>query len=353
MSGGGITRRTILKQAGTIGAAGVTGAGTSVTTAAAPQAITEEIRLPVALSPNGPKTHEIAASLTLPPENERKSVVQLLVPGLTYGQYYFDFPYNPDRYSYVTHATEDGYPTLNIDRIGSGKSSHPAPEKTTLAANAFVLHQLTQALRDGEIRERAASEVMFVGHGYGALTAVKQQAQYGDAEYLVLTGYTQQYAHSSNLTDRLTPPEAMPARRVDTPRFDGLPLGYRTTTSGTRRSYYYETNTDPAVIDVDNRHKQTLTDAELETATEVFDASLDISVPVLELVGDQAQYFCGNSPCTAPLGAATTEPILWPTADFTMEVLPATGHSVFLHRNAPTAFSQIRRWTDEHVGTQQ
>jgi pimeloyl-ACP methyl ester carboxylesterase len=343
----GITRRDMLKQAGTIGAVGVVGGSSSISTATT-RTISEEIRLPVALSPGDPKNEEIAATLTLPPEQTRKPVVQLLVHGITYGQYYYDFPYKPDQYSYVTHATEAGYPTLNIDRIGYSKSSHPAPEQLTLDANAFVLHQLIQALHAGEIRAVAGEDVMLVGHGYGALTAVKHQAQYGDADYLILTGYTQQYAHAQNLPAHLTPSETLPAYQDDTPRFNGLSPGYRTTTPGTRDIYYYTSNADSTVIAVDDRHKQTVTDAELTTATDVLDASLDVTVPVLEIVGDQDAVFCGMNPCTAPLGATTTEPILWP-ADFTMEVLPATGHAVFLHHTAPTAFSTIKTWMNNQL----
>jgi pimeloyl-ACP methyl ester carboxylesterase len=348
MSGDGITRRAMLKQAGVIGAVGVVNNGTSISTAAG-QAISEDIRLPVPLSPGGPTTDEIAATLTLPPKETRKPIVQLLVHGLTYGRYYHDFPYKPDQYSYVKHATEAGYPTLNIDRIGDGESSHPAPEEITLEVNAFILHQLIQALRAGDIGGTAFRDVMLMGHGYGALIAVKQQAQYNMADSLVLTGYTQQYAHSPNLTTRLSPPAALPAHRTEMSRFDDHPSGYRTSATGERSLYYYKGNTDPAVIVVDDRHRQTVTETELETATEVVDTSLEITVPVLEVVGDQDSYFCGSDSCTAPLGAIMTEPILWPQADFTMEVIPAVGHALFLHHSAPTAFSIIETWTNNQL----
>lgn len=352
MTSNDITRRTVLKYAGAIGTTNLIGERARATSTVMKRATTEEIRIPVALSPDGdgPTEYEIAATLTVPPEDNRRSVVQLLVHGLTYARYYYEFPYQSEQYSYVRHATEAGYPTLNIDRIGTGASSHPPPEQLTLDAHALVLQQLIQ--QAGQIGAFDVSEVMLVGHGYGALAAVKQQAQFGTADYLILTGYTQQYAHSATLPSQLTPSEAIPARQTALSRFTALSPEYQTTVPGERGTYYYEANTEPAVITTDDRHRATVTDAELETATEVYDASLNITVPVLEIVGDQDQYFCGVEPCTAPLGARSTEPILWPKADFSMEVLPAVGHAVFLHRTAPTAFSTIKRWADNHLSRQ-
>lgn len=39
-----------------------------------------------------------------------------------------DFPqYQPELYSYVRYANGQGYPTLAMDRLGNGRSSHPDP----------------------------------------------------------------------------------------------------------------------------------------------------------------------------------------------------------------------------------
>lgn len=36
-------------------------------------------------------------------------------------------PYNPEKYSWTLFANKQGYPTLAIDRLGTGRSSHPDP----------------------------------------------------------------------------------------------------------------------------------------------------------------------------------------------------------------------------------
>lgn len=39
-----------------------------------------------------------------------------------------DYPaYKPEMYSWVRYANAQGYPTLAIDRLGNGRSSHPDP----------------------------------------------------------------------------------------------------------------------------------------------------------------------------------------------------------------------------------
>lgn len=343
-----ITRRSMLKCVGTIGGATIVGRRSQAASTTTKQTETETVRIPVAVPPDSPQEYEITADLTLPSESDRQPVVQVLVPGLTYDRHYYDFPYQPEQYSYVRRATNAGYLVLNIDRIGSGESDHPPPEYTTLATNAVVLQQVIQALRAEEIDGIEASEVLLVGHGYGALAAVKQQAQYGAADALVLTSYTQQYAHLPNLPRWLSPPETVPVHERS--HIDTLPAGYHTTAAGTRAIYYNTAHADPAVIARDDQHSQPFTETELETATAVVDESLNVSVPVLEIVGDQDSVFCGAKPCTAPLGARTTEPLLWPKADFTMEVLPGVGHALFLHQSAPKAFSLIEMWATERVG---
>jgi pimeloyl-ACP methyl ester carboxylesterase len=63
----------------------------------------------------------------------RPPAVLVLVHGITYGTYYWDFPYQPETYSAVNALNRHGYATLNIDRIGHGRSDHPLSALTTTA----------------------------------------------------------------------------------------------------------------------------------------------------------------------------------------------------------------------------
>ena len=53
------------------------------------------------------------------------TTVQLLLHGVTYGQHYWDLPFQPEKYSYVAAANQAGYATLNIDTLGVGGSFRP------------------------------------------------------------------------------------------------------------------------------------------------------------------------------------------------------------------------------------
>lgn len=49
----------------------------------------------------------------------RVNTLQVLVHGLTYSTNYWDIAYKPDTYSYVRVAAANGYPTLNMARLGT------------------------------------------------------------------------------------------------------------------------------------------------------------------------------------------------------------------------------------------
>src|SRR5436309_15792146 len=58
-------------------------------------------------------------------------VLHVLISGATYGSVAWDFPYQPERYSYVRALTRAGVATLNVDRLGIGASSHPDSSAVT------------------------------------------------------------------------------------------------------------------------------------------------------------------------------------------------------------------------------
>src|SRR5262245_52657316 len=64
--------------------------------------------------------------------------VHLLVPGSTYGQTVWDFPYHPELYSYVRALNAAGVATFAIDRFGAGTSSAPPSPSVTLDTEVDV-----------------------------------------------------------------------------------------------------------------------------------------------------------------------------------------------------------------------
>ena len=85
----------------------------------------------------------------------RSDVVQVFMSGVTENNLYWfglGYPngYNGDQYSTVDYASKQGYPTLAIDRIGVGNSTHPDPIlQQQLNLEEAVSHQLVTMLKAG------------------------------------------------------------------------------------------------------------------------------------------------------------------------------------------------------------
>jgi len=281
----------------------------------------------------------VRARLCLPPGAR---TVELLLSGATYGSGYWDFAYRPARYSYVRHAMARGRATLNVDRVGVGASTHPAPELLTTATHARVVHLLVQRLRAGAFGPRFR-HVVLAGHSYGSVLAATEAATYRDADGLVLTSFSHRY--SPGLATELAP-SVIPATLLGG-RFRGLPPGYLTTRPGTRGQFYLRRNADPAVIAHDEATKQTLSDT--EAATFPVEALLDtvrITAPVLIVIGDHDYMLCGlPARCGDPLSLIRTERAHFPRARaYRLVVIPGAGHALNLHRNAPGTFRTIDHW---------
>ncbi|MGH7436403.1 MAG: alpha/beta hydrolase, partial [Polyangiaceae bacterium] len=109
-----------------------------------------QVSFPVSLAAGQAADSRVVAWLCARGAVEGRTI-QVLLHGGTYDHNYWDFPLMPDQYSYVRAATRAGYVTLNVDRLGSGLSSHPNPDTLTLHVNAFSVHQIVGALREGNM----------------------------------------------------------------------------------------------------------------------------------------------------------------------------------------------------------
>src|SRR5215470_7676070 len=68
-----------------------------------PSATCSAVSVPVSLAPGAAKTDHISGELCVP-AGPTPSTVQVLVAGATYDRSYWNFPYEPQRYSYVWAA---------------------------------------------------------------------------------------------------------------------------------------------------------------------------------------------------------------------------------------------------------
>lgn len=303
--------------------------------------------LPVALAPGEPKQYKIYGEFCQRHSSQRKTV-HVLVSGITYDHNYWDLPYQQDRYSYVKSLTEGGYATFNIDRIGIGNSSHPPSDSVTVQSNAFVLSQVDQALRDGQVNGVKFNHIINVGHSFGSVVVIEEAAEYGNVDGVIISSFLHKLTPQlQNLVNFLYPAQS-------DPRFEGenLPDGYLTTLPETRGNLlYHQSNADPQVISLDESIKQTLTTGEGNTffPDVTSKSSTKIHVPVLLVVGEKDNFFCADNICTVKNVAASEAPWFSSQARLQIYVLSQAGHSVNLHLNASDWYKTVRQWSTRFV----
>ncbi len=279
--------------------------------------------------------------------------IQLLLHGATYARYYWDFPYQSEHYSYVHSATKRGYATFNLDRIGNGASDRPDGNLVTVEANGFVVHQVVQALRAGQIGSVSFGKVIVVGHSMGSFTALEYAGSFpGEADGVILTGFTNDlnWAVASQVLG-----QGIHSANYD-PKFLGMYPNndYLTTVPGWRDdAFYYMPNADPAVVALDEDLKQTASSGEFAGLTIVYDPiSFNIEGPVQIVVGQYDSLFCGNLVNCSDRAAVQSYEDGWFGSRACVEtaVINDAGHDLNLHLNANAAYSQMLMWADRYVG---
>jgi len=327
---------------------------TPVSTQASTQSGTcQSFNVPVALNVGQPLQYSIYGALCNPASGASRTV-QLTIPGATYGHSYWDFPYQPQTYSYVRAMNAAGYSTFNIDRIGTGLSSHPnlSLVDVTLQTNAYVVHEIVQALRSGLIGNQSFARVLLVGHSLGSAVVWLEAGTYHDVDGVIITGllHLPNAIGLAHLFATLYP-AALDARFASA----GYGVGYLTTEPGTRgQDFYYAPGIDPNVVATDEATKETATDGEIATFAPLLvdGISAQITVPVLLVVGQQDGTMCGllATNCSSAATVLQAEaPYYAPQARLQAAVIPNSGHDLTLHEAAPLYFAATLAWALQYV----
>ncbi len=326
---------------------------TSVSTHASTESRTcQPVTVPVALSIGQPLQYSIYGELCNPASGPG-SAVQLLIPGATYGHIYWDFPYEPQTYSYVNSMNAAGYSTFNIDRIGMGLSSHPnlSMVNVTFQTNAYVVHEIVQDLRGGQIGNQSFARVILVGHSLGSAVVWLEAGTYHDVAGVIITGLL----HLLNAVGIAHLFATLYPAALD-PRFarSGYGVGYLTTEPGTREGdFYYAPGVDPNVVATDEATKETVTSGEIATYAPLLASgiSAQITVPVLLVVGQQDGTMCGllATNCSSAATVLQAEaPYYAPQARLQAAVIPNSGHDLTLHKAAPLYFAATLAWLHQY-----
>ncbi|QBS43934.1 alpha/beta hydrolase [Nocardia sp. CS682] len=334
-----------LTAAATIIVAGLLGTTRAAGVPPQPAVSCRDLSFPVTLGAGHP-LYLMGGRLCVP---EGATVLEVLVSGFTYSGDYWDFPYEPDRYSYVRAANAAGFATLSINRPGTGPSALPPaqlPPATALTVDseADALHQMLTALPTVTGGSRFA-RIVLVGHSLGSNVSMVAAARFpDDVDGVILTGLLH-YPLPLGAGDYVHP-------ATEDPKFAGYPAGYVTTKTGVRGPLFYDTDyADPRVIAEDEQRKSTGTTSEQATSAGGI-GSAGIRVPVLLVVGRNDGSYCARR-----LSCADAEAVLaherpyYPAApELAAFVLPRAGHSINLHPNASDWFDAAIQWTADHLG---
>jgi len=317
------------------------------------------IRIPVALAPGQPATSTISGELcsTLA-EQSPGTTVQLLISGATYTHDYWDFgTIDGIRYSYARSVAARGLATFAIDPLGSGDSSHPASTQITAQADAFVDHQVVQALHAGQVAGVRFGKVITVGHSLNSLIVWDEAITYHDVDGVIVTGVAHSLAKAFAASGGFYP-------ATSDPKFtgSGLDSGYLTTVPGQRSVLFYHLpDADPAVIAQDEARKDVVSGTELNSAlplvTTDLTATRAINVPVLTILGSNDLTTCGTSvtggtfDCSSAAGIiAQDAPFYSPQAQLHACLIPGSGHDVSLALNHGLQIADTVAWSEAFVG---
>lgn len=320
--------------------------------AADPAARCQDVTVPVSIAAGQPAGDQIWGQLCTP-TNRPATTVQVLLHGLNYSHVYWDFPFQPERYSYIRWATRAGYATFNLDRIGVGRSSHPPSGAVTLQSNAFTIHQVVTALRGGTPAGPAYHRVVLVGHSFGSEVAKLEASVYGDVDALVLTGNGHRLSPSGAALAAQFGQSVreVPRLAAEVPPGDD---GYVTVQDASRAAVMYNVqDADPRVIALDIATKETNTLGEIATIADANapGVTAHLRVPVLIVDGMRDRLACAAdaTDCSSPATLQAAEQPFYPQTHVDAVVVPRAGHAVNLHRNAAFAYQSVIAWTNRNV----
>jgi len=298
------------------------------------------------------RTASVHGTLCLP---SRRRTVLVLVPGATYDGTYWNIGFDPGTYNFRLAMNRAGYPTFDIDRVGTGASSTPPSALVTHERQAAALHDAVGALRAGGLGAPRFTKVIAIGHSLGSATVVTEVASYHDADAVVLTGFS----HSPNSSGLLQLFNSLTPAPVVDPAFRDRDPGYLTTLPGHRGFLYGDADVSPALQAYDEATKQPVSAFEIATAFQTI-APLrsspvtpvvkipptgTIDVPVLSINGSADKLFCNLATCAGTDEFTATErPYYAASPRFTGWLLPAAGHDINLSSNTRDYQREVIGW---------
>jgi pimeloyl-ACP methyl ester carboxylesterase len=286
-------------------------------------------------------TYGIYSQLCFPNGKINATTVQFLTHGLGIDRSYWN---NAPDYSYVDYASERGYTTFLYDRLGTGLSDHPDPNQVVQAQlQVAVAHELIKLLRTGGISGHAFEHVVGAGHSFGSFLTHGLATQYPhDLDAAVLTGFS---TSTTGMPAGFAAGDLTIASQAEPLRFANLSNGYVTSNSiqGTQFAFFRAPGFDPALLNLCEATKQTITIGEYLTTTSLFAIATNFTGPIDVVNGENDLLNCDGN-CLLPHNlAAALKGELYPAASngSSYYLGPGSGHFLNYHYAAPIAYEHI------------
>ena len=307
----------------------------------------EDRTITVRLSPDAWFEHDVAGTLCHSGEIDGRTLA-VTVSGAGYDSLYWDFPYEPETYSFTRAALKRGFVVFNFDRLGMGRSDRPFGLQLGVDNQAHVLAQIIDTLRTAH---RFAG-IVTLGHSFGSTISLAHALVRPDnVDGIVLTGFV----HNSNPGFSLAMRDGVDLAALEGP-FAGALFDptYLLSKADSRGDIFYTLdNTDPDVVRIDEVNRQTTSIGEVISMSKYFsDQSKVLTVPAFTLLGEDDFVVCGGAiECTDHAVISAFEAGFFPP-DICHEivVLDDTNHNANLHLNAAESFRLMLDWIERRVG---
>jgi pimeloyl-ACP methyl ester carboxylesterase len=303
--------------------------------------------IPVKLTADAWFTYNAVGSLCWTGSLDGKTLA-VMVSGAGYGSVYWDFPYQPDTYSFTRAALRRGLATFNFDRLGMGRSDRPFGLSLGVDNQARVLGTIIETLKS----EHQFSAVVTLGHSFGSVISLAHALTWPqNVDGIVLTGFV----HNSNPGFPLAMRDGVDLAVLKGP-FAGAIVDptYMISRAGTRDDMFYTmSNTDPVVVEIDELNRETTSIGEVISMSKYFkDQSKALTIPAFTLLGENDFVVCGGAvECTDHEVIKAWEAGFFPPAAcHEIVVLDDTNHNANLHLNAPGNFQLMLDWIDRRIG---
>lgn len=308
--------------------------------------ITEDLTFRIRPSADPAAEWVLSAQLLIPEGGA--DIVQVLLPGLTYDRRYWQVPGD---YDYGDHMVRAGHAVLLLDRVGTGASSRPPAEQLHADSHVETIHHVIQQLRSGTPDGHSFSKIVSVGHSYGSGIAIMEASAHADIDALVVTGMLHTTAPLyDEVINFFHPGSEDPVLDDST-----LPQWYMTQRPGLRARMLEHADGIDAQLSVHNEKiKATATLGEGESLPQTYlpEHSRAVKVPVLLVVGEHDALFSSEDVGFAATSGAVhafEESFYAAESELEAHVVPCTGHSLNVHRNAPDSYAIVREWVDRKL----